>query len=379
MLQRRAILGAGVREVEGGLAVTRVSPMAAQAGLAVDDVIVAIDGEPIGSVAALGVRLRRARESLRLACERGGVRADVEIEVRECPREIIEGALVRYGEAPSEHGALRTIVTAPSGGGPRPAILFVPGIACASIDYGLAPDAPVAQLLRGWTERGLTTLRVERPGLGDSEGPPCAELDARDELACYAAGLAALREDPAVDRDRIFVFGHSVGGMLAPLLCERAGALRGVIVYGTSARRWSRCLRDGIERQLALRGSDREEIAAALARFDADPFEERHGRTLAYHEGLEALELGAVWARLATPALVVIGEHDWVVSEEEQRAIGAIARDAEVLALEGLDHAFTLHASREASLRALGRGASHPRLADETARWALARSRSEAR
>src|SRR5690606_14250957 len=128
-------------------------------------------------------------------------------------------------------------------------------------------------------------------------------------------------------------------------------------VYGTTARRWSRCLRDGLERQLALRGHDREEIAARLARFDEDPFEERHGRTLGYHQELEALELGPVWARIPIPALVVIGEHDWVVSEQEQRALAAMAGDAEVLSLEGLDHAFTAHPSREASLSALGAGA----------------------
>ena len=378
MLRRRAFLGVGVREVDGGLAVTRVTEgaMAAHAGLAAGDVIVAIDREAIASVAALGERLRGARGSIVLSYVRLGARADVEVEVRECPRETLEGAVVRYGEARhAELGArLRTIVTSPREGGARPAILLVPGIACASIDFGLTPGAPLAQLLRGWTERGLTTLRVERPGLGDSEGPPCAALDPRDELACYAAGLAALRDDPAVDRERIFVFGHSVGGMLAPLLGERFPDLRGAIVYGTSARRWSRCLRDGVERQLALRGRAPEEIAARLARFDEEPFEERHGRTLAYHQALEALELTEVWARASMPALVVIGEHDWVVSEEEQRAIAALAREAEVLALEGLDHAFTTHPSREASLSALGAGALHTRLAEETARWVLARS-----
>ena len=43
-------------------------------------------------------------------------------------------------------------------------------------------------------------MRVDKPGAGDSEGPPCAEIGYREELAGYRAALRALLANPAAVR-----------------------------------------------------------------------------------------------------------------------------------------------------------------------------------
>lgn len=366
-LPRRAFLGLGVRETEAGLAITRVLPgsIGERAALRVADHLVAIDGQPITTIEALTACMRRVvdRARLTIAFVREGERGAIEVPIVAFPREEIAGSVVRYEHVRVASGRLRTIVTAPDDAARNAAILFVPGLRYASIDFAGATEAPFARLVHGLAQRGLATMRVDRPGLGDSEGEGAIDLAA--EVDAYARALEVLRADPAVDPDRVYVFGHSVGGMIAPLLAS----IRGAIVYGSTARRWSSCLRDGLARQLALRGTSEAGVAAQLARFDRDPFAETFGRTRAFHEELEHTDVAAAWERAGISALIVIGEHDWVVSEDEQRAIAEHVHRAEVAELDGLDHAFTRHATRAASLAALGRGAFDARLVEVCARW----------
>lgn len=63
------------------------------------------------------------------------------------------------------------------------------------------------------TRRGLVTVRIENSGVGDSEGAPCPTVDLDNEAAGYAAALHAMEQYPYVDPSRVFLFGHSIGGI----------------------------------------------------------------------------------------------------------------------------------------------------------------------
>jgi pimeloyl-ACP methyl ester carboxylesterase len=297
-----------------------------------------------------------------LRYSRDGESYERRLEPTPMPLEEHPSCEVRYAHVRSNGHRIRTITVQPSAG--APAVLFLQGIRCQSIDLALTPDAPIAQLVRGLAQSGFTVVRVEKPGVGDSEGGPCEAMDFSAELAAYDAALSAMRGA----HSPIFLFGHSVGGIAAPILAERH-EVRGIVAYGTSARRWTSGLKDGLVRQLALRGASEDAIAARLARFEADPFGElESGRARAFHEELDRIDVELAWDRARAPALVLIGEHDWVAGREAQLAIAARVR-ADVVELSGLDHAFTKHASVTASLRAYGAGAFDRRIVDESARW----------
>lgn len=352
-LPRRAFLGLAIRD-DRGILVTRVVPgsMGERAALASGDRIEALDGVAVANGEALMRELRAAagRAEVTLRYRREALH-EVIVPVVPMPGE----AGARYGHVTSNGARLRTITIE----GGSPSILFLQGIRCQSIDFALQPDAPIAKLMRGLAERGITSIRVDRPGMGDSEGGPCESIDFDAEVETYAAVMRELRPR--------YLFGHSVGGVVAPILASRFD-VAGIVAYGTSAERWSAALRQGFARQWALRGNT--DVDARLARFDADPFEDRHGRSLAFHEGIQRNDAESAWRSTSAPALIVIGEHDWVVGEEAQRAIPA--RHKEIVVLDGLDHAFTRHASLEDSLRDYGAGAFDERLIDETARFVLA-------
>ena len=67
-------------------------------------------------------------------------------------------------------------------------------------------------MLADIAKSGYVTMRVEKPGVGDSEGGPFADLDYNTEIDIYRQALKQLKAQPEVDNDNVFICGHSMGG-----------------------------------------------------------------------------------------------------------------------------------------------------------------------
>jgi pimeloyl-ACP methyl ester carboxylesterase len=373
VLSRRAFLGAelpGDQEafVEGGVKLDAVTPkgMAASAGLQAGDVLLSLAGAPVRELCELSAALRKA--GAEATCEvvflRKGEQKTARATVAEQPLESLEG--VTYGELAVEGARLRTIATRVIQ--PRALIAVVQGIACESIDQALTPDAPLAGLVGGWAEVGFDSFRFDKRGVGDSDGGPCKDVDYRTELSDARIAIGRAREIARARNLPLVIFGHSVGGIMAAQLAGELDA-RGVIVYGTPVMRWIECLRDSTRRQLGLRGASPQEIDERLAAIDQlAQAGELNGRSAAYHEQLDDLDLEGIWRGVTQPVLVVRGEHDWVVREDDQARIGQLA-SATIVDVPGLDHLFGWHADREASLRDYGVGTFDPAIVKTTVEW----------
>ncbi len=334
--------------------------MAAAAGVLPGDVVTSIAGAPVTDASALRAALRADGADVVIEYARAGAARRATVSAIRVGEERLDGGRVEYGAIASGGVRLRTIATIPAGAGPHPVVVFLQGIACASIDFAGTAVPPVGALLHELTRLGLATLRLERRGLGDSEGGPCEVLDFETELADLRAALAE------VDPTRLVLFGHSIGGMMLPLLADSSPP-RAAIVFGTSSVRWSDCMAASTRRQLALRGTepeaiDREVAAEAEAIARAAPDEILFGRSGAFHGQLQNARIEEAYGRLRCPLLVVQGEHDWVVGEDESRALAA-RPGAELFVAPGMDHAFGCHPSRAASLEHFGKGTFDPALA----------------
>jgi len=376
MLPRRARLGAelpsdGEAFAGHGMTITGVvdGSMAARAGLVPGDCVREVAGLPVRTLAELAAALRCAggHTAITITFARGAELHTQEIRVERMPADDAE-----YGELAVDGARLRTITTRAVS--PRALILVIQGIACESVDHALDPDAPLAGLVAGWTAAGFDTLRFDKRGVGDSEGSPCTQTDFATELADARAALAHAAHDASARGVPLVVFGHSVGGIIASHLAPSA-ELAGVIVYGTPVMRWLACLQDSARRQMELRGADEASIAAQVAELARlATTGELNGRSAAYHAQLDALDLEAAWRRVNAPVLVVRGEHDWVVAEDDQARIAMLATGpATIVDVPALDHLFGAHADREASLRDYGIGAFGSAIVDATVAWIASR------
>ena len=169
---------------------------ASAVGLAKDDVVVAVNGSPVAAPADLVAGVARLHAGDRIAVRyiRDGEAREGAGTLEPRPYESAEDVDTRY-EAIDAAGALRrTVVTMPRADGRHPAVLYLTGIGCFSQEDASLRSTE-AKLLYGLSRAGFVTMRVEKTGIGDSQGPACSS-DAGDfqrEVAGYAAGLKALR------------------------------------------------------------------------------------------------------------------------------------------------------------------------------------------
>jgi alpha-beta hydrolase superfamily lysophospholipase len=373
-LPRRAFLGAVLaadREAftAAGICVDDVVPggMAAHAGVIRGDVITSVAGLPVRSLAELARALRRAGAdaATTLTYTRGEQPSSRTVEVTRAASEQLDGIAVQLGAVEVAGDRLRTIVTiAPA---PRAAILVLQGIACESIE---TPDTPLVALVHGWARAGLDTIRIDKRGLGDSEGAPCGELDFETELAGYRAALELAVTHARSRGVPLVVFGHSVGAIVAARLVPDH-AVAGCILYGAPCARWLACLIETTRRQLGLQGASPDAIERAATDLAERAFiDGLNGRSAAYHRQLDAIEPATLWARVAVPLLVVRGEHDWVVRADDQARITTLVRGpATMIDLPHLDHVMGWHPDHAASLRDYGAGPADPSIVAATLAW----------
>jgi hypothetical protein len=402
-LERRCSLGLEVRAKTGEVIHVTRGGTAAEAGVEAGDRLVSINEKELRSDAELSAIARGLRRGARveLGVERGGELLRLEAAMAPAPVEQLAGASVRLGHVTVGGYRLRTLVTTPLNARPPfPLVLHLPGLGHGSCE--LPADARDARrkLFEGLTSLGFATMRVERSGTGDSEGPPASEIDLFSEVSAYRAALDGLASHPEVAG--VVLFGHSVGGMIAPLLAGEGARAEGVVVFGTSSRKWTDCIVRGTRRQRLLGGAapgealdahvaDWAEMHARVCRDLLSPGEvfERyprlaalrgpscHGRTLfgrdvAFFQQLERLDLRALWRTVAARVLVQSGQYDWVCDPEEGRAMMGDLAAGSFVELPAIRHDMLRHASLEQSFRAPREGVWDGSVVEAARRWIAA-------
>jgi photosystem II stability/assembly factor-like uncharacterized protein/dienelactone hydrolase len=184
------------------------------------------------------------------------------------PYETDDNATVIYDEVAYKGGQLRVIINKPFKENKMPAMLFIPGYTCSSID-DLPNYHPYKRIVDAYVDAGYVTLRVEKSGLGDSKNtPPCESCDLLDEIENFEAGLKKLKSLPYVDANQIIIVGHSMGGIVAPAISAK-NKVAGVVVYGTTAKSWFEYQIEMYRVQNALSGMNPIEVEqSVIAQYD---------------------------------------------------------------------------------------------------------------
>jgi pimeloyl-ACP methyl ester carboxylesterase len=219
-------------------------------------------------------------------------------------------------------------------------------------------------------------MRVEKSGVGDSQGPPCRNVDFTSESESYAIALDALKRDPHVDPNRVYLFGHSIGSVIAPRLALQ-NRVAGIIVAEAVGRDWPEYELRNLRRQLELGGSPPAEVdqsliekAACMQRLLVEKEPEAqiersmpsckapnsvYPVTAAYVQQVVPLNIIQPWTQLALPVLAIYGASDFVTEEADHRRIvdvvnGAHPGTAILKIIDGMDHYLGTVATQKASL-----------------------------
>jgi pimeloyl-ACP methyl ester carboxylesterase len=381
VLKRRLALGAQLMPAPEGVKVGQLAPngAAAASGLRTGDTIVAIAGHEVKrpeEIVAAMKQLSAGPAVFQLL--RDGAPASVTVQLKEVPPEQSADYDVVYDSVRAAGALRRTIITKPHGSEKRPAVLFAGGIGCYSLDGAPAVVNGYIALIQELTRQGFVVMRVEKSSMGDSEGIPCQQQNFENELAGYRAGLAKLATYPYVDPSRIFLIGHSIGGIVAPVIASEQ-PLRGVVAMSTAGHRWLDYEEVNTRRQVGMEGKSGAELDDTVAlhgrcarRFmiegaspeaivkDDPKCEEmiHYPAHQTYMQQIAALDPSALWKRVSAPVLLIHGASDFVTDRDEHEVIAAAVNathpgNATVLIEPRMDHFMRDVESMDESMRVL--------------------------
>ncbi len=366
-LPRRAAAGIAVEADEGTVIVRDAFPnsAAAEAGLKRGDVLLSLDGESVATTLDVTSRFgkRKAGDRVRVEYVRANEKHIATVVMKEWPRERSDVYDVVYGEVTADGNRYRTLATTPKSGEVKGTLFLVQGVGCAPVDNPPAGHSYLA-MIESLSRRGFATLRVDKPGVGDSQGGPCVTADFHTEVNAYRAALASI-----ADRKNVVLFGHSMGGIMAPLIASAHPSLSRIVVYGTTYRSWNQYTLDNLRRQGRLGGESFESIAdeeRSIEKFNAlfyvqkmplekilaehPEYRERFpdgtyggGKAGKYFQQMYDAELVKAWKATKVPVLSVYGASDFLTDANEHELLAKAVNSwrpgtATFVQLEGIDH-----------------------------------------
>ena len=409
-LPRKPFFGASLAPVDKGVKIVQVTPdtTAESAGLKPDDVVTALGTETTESVPALAKAISNQTTGgkVKVVFTRGGVSQTSEATVKPRPADNGPTYETLYDQVVSKGSRIRIFVTKPKTPGKHPALFLIQGIGYVSNEQPLTGTQGYGRICRAFSDKGYVTVRVEKPGLGDSEGGPPDKVDFDTELDAFRQALLKTKSYDFVDPAKVFIFGHSMGGCEGPILASEI-PVAGLAVYGTVVRTWQEYVVGMFRNQISLSGGsassldavERNTIAALHLLFNEglSPDEAKakypqwanavnglfpdgqhfSGVGLPFWRGCFAQNFASYWEKLDTNVLSIYGACDFVADRVDHPMIADIVNKihpgkAKFVEIPNSDHAFRNVASQKESQEFWSRGGKdmNPAICDVLTNWA---------
>ena len=245
---------------------------------------------------------------------------------------------------------------------PVPAVVFVHGSGSSNMDEKVGKLTPFRDLAYGLAAHGIASVRYDKRTFAHAfkllrdKSLTVTVKEETIEDAILAAEL--LRKDPRIDPHKVFLIGHSMGGMLAPRIDAEGGNFRGLILLAGTPRRLEEILVEQNNEALAgmkglLRRLVEKQIGKLNHSFDglyemsdeeAKSKKMGGGVTLYYFKEMGEPTVESYLKSTEKPILVMQGERDFQVKADTDfrmyKEILADHPDATFILYENLNHAF---------------------------------------
>ena len=243
---------------------------------------------------------------------------------------------------------------------PVPAVVFVHGSGSSNMDEKVYKLTPFKDLAEGLAQRGIASIRYDKRSFAH----PFKLLKEKDlsvrqetiEDAILAADL--LKQHPSIDPEKVFIAGHSMGGMLAPRIDAEGGNFRGLILLAGSPRKLEDILLYQTRETLSLSGKLvrfilEKQIKTLEATFqglynltdeEAKAKKIGGGTTAYYFKEMGEHSVEGYLAQLTKPILVMQGSKDFQVKADVDfvmyQELLADHPDASFRLYDNLNHCF---------------------------------------
>ncbi len=245
---------------------------------------------------------------------------------------------------------------------PVPAVVFVHGSGASNMDEKVGKLTPFRDLAEGLAKHGIASIRYDKRTYAHGLKMLCdknLEITVKKETiddAILAAEL--LKKDLRIDPERVFVIGHSMGGMLAPRIDAEGGNFCGLILMAGSPRKLEEIMADQnkavlnstkgfvhriVKKQMTKTGKLFEDLYQ-LSNEEAKKKKMGGGTTLYYFKEMGEHPAADYLKELDKPILILQGEADFQATAEKDfyayKQLLEGRSNVTFRLYEGLNHAF---------------------------------------
>jgi len=139
---------------------------------------------------------------------------------------------------------LAAIITTPKSVKNFPMVVFVHGSGPSDMDETVGTNKPFKDLAGGLASKGIGSIRYVKRTLiypNEFSKPYTVKEEVLNDVALAVASAKAV---PGANIKSIYVFGHSLGGMLAPKIAAASPDVAGIILAAAPARKLSDIIAD---------------------------------------------------------------------------------------------------------------------------------------
>ena len=232
---------------------------------------------------------------------------------------------------------LKGILTLPeNASGQVPAVVFVHGSGSSNMDEKVGKLTPFKDLAEGLAELGIASIRYDKRSFAHPFKMLREKVITVREETIEDAILATelLRRDSRIDKDNIFIAGHSMGGMLAPRIDAEGGNYKGLILMAGSPRTLGEIMLDQNEEVMrsgkgVLQWYVKTQVVKISAMFEgmyelsdeeAKKKKLGNGTTLYYFKEMGEHPASEYLLKLEKPVMIMQGEKDFQATLEKDFA-----------------------------------------------------------